>query len=72
MNKLKLIFTFLKENISGKNTIAFIVAIFAMFMYKILGILGLIVGLFIMIGIDVCDTTNIKKILEFYKDYFSK
>lgn len=70
MDKLKLIFTFLKENISGKNTIAFIVAIFAMFMYKILGILGLIVGLFIMIGIDVCDTTYIKKIITFYQDYF--
>lgn len=57
MDKLKLIFTFLKENISVKNTIAFIVAIFAMF---------------IMIGIDACDTTNIKKIIGFYKDYFLK
>lgn len=70
MDKLKLIFTFLKGKVSGKNTITFIVAIFAMFMYKTLGFLGLIVGLFVMIGVDVCDTTYIKKIITFYQDYF--
>ena len=70
MDKLKHIFTFLKGKVSGKNTITFIVAIFAMFMYKILGFLGLIVGLFVMIGVDVCYTTSIKKIITFYKDYY--
>lgn len=69
MDKFKLIFNFLKGKVIGKNTITFIVAIFAIFMYKILGFLGLLFGLFVMIGIDVCDTTTIKKIITFYKDY---
>lgn len=69
-DKLKLIFDFIKDNSEVKNTRAFIVAVFALLMYNILGVFGLFFGLVITIGVDVCGTTNIKKIFTFYKNYF--
>lgn len=72
MDKFKLIFTFLRENISGRHTVIFLIAAFVIFMYKMLGFFGIVIGLLLIIGFDVCGTTNLKKIIKFYKDYFSK
>lgn len=71
-DKLKLIFGFIKDNLEGKNTRAFIVAVFALLMYKILGVFGLFIGLVIAIGVDVCNTINFVEIFNFYKNKFFK
>ena len=70
MNKLKEFLSLMKDNLNGKFTHIFIVVILTLLIYKILGIIGLIVAFIISIGIDACDTFNLKDIYTFFKNKF--
>ena len=70
LDKIKNFFSFVKNNINGKYTQSFLVAVYALIMFKVLDLLGLVVGFLSVIGMDVCQTTNIKKIIVFFKKSF--
>ena len=70
MNKLTEIFSFIKNNLNGEYTRAFLIATAALMLYKFFGILGLIIGLVLSIAFDVCNTTNLSAIYTFIKDKF--
>lgn len=70
MNKLTEIFSFIKNNLNGEYTRAFLIAAAALILYKFFGILGLIIGLVLSIAFDVCNTTNLSTIYAFIKDKF--
>lgn len=70
MNKLKEFLSLMRDNLNGKFTHIFIVVILTLLIYKILGIIGLIVAFIISIGIDACDTFNLKDIYTFFKNKF--
>lgn len=70
MDKIKEIFNFIKNHLNGKCTKATIGIILILLMVKFLGIVGILLSLLIAIGIDVCQTTNIKTIFSFFKNRF--
>lgn len=72
MERLKLIYNFVKENIDGKNSYAFLVASLAVLLFKMLGIFGLAFGLVFVVCVDVYKTANVPYIFSIFKDKFIK
>ena len=70
MNKIFEMLNFIKDNLNGNATKFVLGVIFTLAMYKLLNIFGLILCLLFAIGIDVCNTTNIKQIYNFFKTKF--
>lgn len=70
MNKLTEIFSFIKNNLNGEYTHTFLIATLALILFKILGVVGLFIGLILTIAFDTCNTTNLSTIYTFIKSKF--
>lgn len=68
MDKFINFLSFLKGNLKGKNTTTFLIVVVILMLYKILGIFGLLLGFLFMFGSDVCGTTNVKTIYNYFKE----
>jgi len=60
--------SFLKSGLKGKNTTTFLIVVVTLMLYKILGVFGLFLGFLFMFGSDVCRTTDVKVIYNYFKD----
>lgn len=70
MDKLKKIWNFAKCSLSGNLTKKTLLIIVVLLMYKILGIIGLIISLLIAMGMDTCQSTSLKDVFIFFKGTF--
>jgi hypothetical protein len=70
MDKLKKILNFAKCSLSGDLTKKTLLIIAVLLMYKILGIIGLVISVFIAMGMDTCQTTSLKDVFIFFKGTF--
>ena len=68
MDKIIDFLSFLKSNLKGKNTKTFLIVVVTLMLYKILGVFGLFLGFLFMFGSDVCRTTNVKTIYNYFKE----
>lgn len=68
MYKIINFLSFLKGGLKGKNTKTFLIVILTMLLYKILGVFGIFLGFLFMFGSDVCGTTNVKAIYNYFKE----
>ena len=68
MDKFINFLSFLKDGLKGKNTHTLLIVVVTLMLYKILGIFGLLLGFLFMFGSDVCGTTNIKTIYNYFKE----
>ena len=70
MNKRTEIFSFIKDNLNGEYTRAFLIAAVALMLYNFFGIIGLFIGLILSIAFDICHTTDLSVIYTFIKEKF--
>ena len=62
------IFSVIKENFSGESAKMYIIAVVALLLYKILGIIGVVVGLVVVVVSDILGTSNLKEIYNYIKE----
>lgn len=70
MDKIKKIWNFAKCSLSGDLTKKTLLIIAVLLMYKILGIIGLVISVFIAMGMDTCQSTSLKDVFIFFKGTF--
>ena len=68
MDKIIDFLSFLKSNLKGKNTTTFLIVVVTLMLYKMLGLFGLFLGFLFVFGSDVCGTTNVKSIYNYFKE----
>lgn len=68
MDKIIDFLSFLKSGLKGKNTTTFLIVVLALLLYKMLGVFGIFLGFLFMFGSDVCRTTNVKTIYNYFKE----
>lgn len=68
MDKIIDFLSFLKSGLKGKNTKTFLIVVLVLLLYKMLGVFGLFLGFLFMFGSDVCGTTNVKTIYNYFKE----
>lgn len=68
MDKIIGFLSFLKSGLKGKNTTIFLIVVLTLMLYKILGIIGLFLGFLFVFGSDVCRTTYVKAIYNYFKE----
>lgn len=67
MDKIIDFLSFLKSGLKCKNTKTFLIVVLTLMLYKILGVFGIFLGFLFMFGSDVCGTTNVKIIYNYFK-----
>ena len=64
--------SFLKSGLKGKITTTFLIVVVTLMLYKILGVFGLFLGFLFVFGSDVCGTTNVKSIYNYFKEKLTR